>query len=247
MAVFGSEGRMGRLIREESGDGFEVAACYDLRSPGLGPEDPLPDGTRVVVDFSAASAWADLDRLLDGTDAAVVSGTTGLGDREREFLNSWADHRAVFWAANMSRGIFVLRRLLSTAAAMLRESDVELTETHHNRKADSPSGTALRMIEDLRKVRPDLQPVYERKGNCGARRPHELGVHSLRGGDVAGDHRVSFFGQGESVTLGHRVTGRRTFALGALKAAAFMADKPPGLYGMQDLVEFSSKGETNDT
>ncbi|MBD3369232.1 4-hydroxy-tetrahydrodipicolinate reductase [Candidatus Fermentibacteria bacterium] len=246
IAVFGSEGRMGKLVREESGDGFGVEACYDVRSPGLSPDRSPPPEVQVVVDFSAADAWADLDGLLKGTDVALVSGTTGLGDRQRELLDAWAVDRAVFWAANMSRGVYVLRRLLGMAAKMLDDADIELVETHHKHKTDSPSGTAVRIAEDLGEVRPGLQPVYGREGDCGARRPHELGIHSLRGGDVPGDHSVGFFCRGESVTLRHSVTSRRTFALGALRAAAFVAGRPPGRYGMQDLITYLERNK-NDT
>lgn len=246
IAVFGSEGRMGNLVREESGSDFGVEACYDVRSPGLSSDRDLPPEVQVVVDFSAADAWTDLDGLLKGTDAALVSGTTGLGDRQRDLLDAWARDRAVFWAANMSRGIYVLRRLLRMAAEMLNDADIELVEAHHKHKADSPSGTAVRIAEDLGEVRPGLRPVYGREGDHGARRSNELGMHSLRGGDVPGDHSIGFFCRGESVTLSHRVTSRRTFALGALRAAAFVAGRPPGRYGMQDLITYLERSK-NDT
>ena len=114
LCVFGSEGRMGRLIRQEAGD--SVVACYDLVPPGTPPDVPLPDDVEVVLDFSLPSAWKDLDRLLKGSSAALVTGTTGLGTEHREMLGAWALERAVFAAANMSVGIHVLGRLLDLAA-----------------------------------------------------------------------------------------------------------------------------------
>lgn len=243
LAVFGSEGRMGRAVRAEAvlaGD-FEVAACYDVEGPCLRPGDRLPEGVDVVVDFSTPSALDFLGGMLSGTEAALVSGTTGLSAREKAMLESWSAERAVFYSPNMSRGIYVLARLVSEAGRLLGPGfDLEVVEIHHRQKRDSPSGTALRLVESWsasRSVQPE--PVYGREGAMGPRRTQEVGIHSVRGGDVAGDHEVHLLGDGERLLLAHSASGRRTFALGALAAARFVSGRGPGLYGMDDLPGWS--------
>jgi 4-hydroxy-tetrahydrodipicolinate reductase len=228
---------MGRQICSDAPErGFEVAACFDIT--GEGNQGPLPDRVSVVVDFSAPSAFEALGKLLEGSRAALVSGTTGLGGREKSLLSEWSSTRAVFHSPNMSTGVYVLSRLVFEAGRLLDERfDLEIVETHHRGKVDSPSGTALKMLESWaagtgRAVR----PVYGRSGKTGPRDPGEAGIHSVRGGDVPGDHEIHLLGDGERLTLTHRVSGRRTFSLGALAAARFIEGKPAGLYGMDDLV-----------
>lgn len=235
LCVFGSEGRMGRLIRREAGDA--VAACYDLVPPGTPPDVPMPEDIDVVLDFSLPSAWKDLDGLLEGSRAALVTGTTGLGPPQKVMLEAWARGRAVFAASNMSVGIHVLGRLLDTAAGMLSgDFDLEVVEIHHGGKVDSPSGTALGLVDIWEDHAGAGSRMTGRSGAVGPRRSDEIGIHSLRGGDVAGEHQLHLLGSGERLTLSHAASGRRTFALGALRAAAFVAGRPPGLYTMEDML-----------
>lgn len=227
-AVFGAKGRMGSLIiREAAGLSFELAAALDR-----GSEMSIPAGTEVILDFSSPSAWKDLDRALSGTRAALVSGTTGLDDACREMLGRWSRERPVFHSSNMSTGVFVLNRLVGQARSMLDEGfDVELVEIHHRNKVDSPSGTALALLGGL-----PGEAVFGRHGNTGVRSDREVGVHSLRGGDVLGEHQVHLLGPGERLCLTHITTDRRVLALGALRAASFIAGMAPGLYGMEDML-----------
>ena len=138
----------------------------------------------------------------------------------------------------MSLGVHVLVDLCRRAASQLGpDFDVEVTELHHRLKVDAPSGTAVRLVEALREGRvPSPSVVYGRSGRPGARPPGEIAVHALRGGDVIGDHTVHFLGSGERIELTHRATDRDVFARGALRAAAFVAGKPAGRYGMPDLI-----------
>ncbi len=240
LCVFGSEGRMGRLLREEAGD--SVIACYDVLPPGTKVDVPLPEEIDVVLDFSLPSAWKDLDRLLSTSGAALVTGTTGLGTEEMEMLAEWSKVRAVFVSSNMSVGIYVLGKLLASAGEMLSEDfDLEIVECHHSGKVDSPSGTALTFAEIWENSGGGPRRVFGRSGAAGPRSPGETGIHSMRGGDVAGDHQLHLLGKGERLTLSHSATGRRTFAAGALRAAEYINGKSPGIYTMDDLIQRSGK------
>ncbi len=240
LCVFGSEGRMGRLLREEAGD--SVIACYDVLPPGTKVDVPIPEEIDVVLDFSLPSAWKDLDRLLSTSGAALVTGTTGLGTEEMEMLAEWSKVRAVFVSSNMSVGIYVLGKLLASAGEMLSEDfDLEIVECHHSGKVDSPSGTALTFAEIWKNSGGGPRRVFGRSGAAGPRSPGETGIHSMRGGDVAGDHQLHLLGKGERLTLSHSATGRRTFAAGALRAAEYINGKSPGIYTMDDLIQRSGK------
>ncbi|MFO7625898.1 MAG: 4-hydroxy-tetrahydrodipicolinate reductase [Candidatus Fermentibacteraceae bacterium] len=231
-AVFGAMGRMGSsVIREAQRLSLELTAALDR-----GSDMKIPEGTDVLLDFSAPSAWDDLDKTISGSPAALVSGTTGLDDACRAMLERWSRERPVFYSSNMSTGVFVLNRLVRQARAMLGEGfDVELVEIHHRNKVDSPSGTAVALLEGS----PGAL-VFGRHGITGIRSNDEVGVHSLRGGDVLGEHQVHLLGQGERLCLTHMTTDRRVLALGALRAARFAAGMAPGLYGMEDMLGHGS-------
>jgi 4-hydroxy-tetrahydrodipicolinate reductase len=244
LAVFGGSGRMGRLVAEEAEGRFRITALYDRRPPGTPPGDALAEGTDVVVDFSLPEAWSDLAGLLAGTTAALVTGTTGLEELHMDMIRRWSRERAVFQSFNMSRGVYVLGRLLEAAGSMLGSSaDLELVETHHRGKVDSPSGTALTLLDAWSRTAGEDGRVFGRHGAAGPRPEGEMGVHSVRGGDVPGDHRVMLLCQGEVLELAHRAVSRRTFALGALAAAELVRESPPGLYGMRELMASSPNGE----
>ncbi len=230
IALFGSEGRMGKLIAEEvtGNPGYEVIQAFDS-----GDELTLDPRVEVVIDFSLPQAFSALNTLVKGKDVAIVSGTTGLGETERQMLESWSRNHAVFYSSNMSVGVHVLGMLMKTATRMLGESfDRELIEFHHGRKKDSPSGTALSLLNNW-----DGEQVYGRLGDTGERKAGTVGVHAVRGGDVAGEHHLHFLGDGERLTLSHLATNRRVFVMGALRAAAFIVGKPYGLYRMEDLLD----------
>jgi 4-hydroxy-tetrahydrodipicolinate reductase len=238
LCIFGSEGRMGRLLREEAGD--SVAVCYDMIPPGMKAAVPLPFDIDVVLDFSLPSAWKDLNRLLSSSSAALVTGTTGLGPPEMDMLAGWAKNRAVFASSNMSVGIYVLGKLLAYAGEMLAgDFDLEIVECHHSEKIDSPSGTALTLAGIWESCGGGSRKVFGRSGAAGPRTSAETGIHSIRGGDVAGEHQLHLLGNGERLLLSHSATGRRTFAAGALRAAEYIKGKPPGIYTMDDLMRRS--------
>ena len=195
---------------------------------------------RVLIEFSVPEASLEHLRLVARTGARAVIGTTGFTGPQREEIRELARRAAILVSPNMSVAVNLAFTLLATMAKALGDDyDVEITETHHRFKKDAPSGTALRMAEivaealgrDLGRV-----AVYGRQGFPGERPKHEIGILSLRSGDVVGEHVVSFGTLGERLELIHRAHSRDTFARGAFRAARFVAGCPPGLYSMQNVL-----------
>lgn len=197
-----------------------------------------PDHGDVLVDFSAPAALqASLDRAVSAA-VPILIGTTGLDDLADQRIAAAAKEVAVLRAANTSLGVALLAELTERAAKVLGEGwDIEITETHHRMKADSPSGTALMLGEAAARGRgAPLQAERGRDGTGLKRAPGAIGFASLRGGTVAGDHDVLFLGPEERLVLSHRAENRMIFARGALTAARFVAGQPAGLYSMRDVV-----------
>jgi 4-hydroxy-tetrahydrodipicolinate reductase len=193
-------------------------------------------GAECAIDFSTPTATEAFAPLAAAAKLPLVVGTTGLSPSAERALEVAAQETAVFVASNMSVGVYVLGELVRRAAAMLGQSfDIEISEAHHKRKADAPSGTALTLLEIAKEGVANANPVFGRSGRPGARPGGEIGVHAVRGGDVIGDHHVHFLGEGERLELTHRATNRDVFARGALRAAGWLVGKPAGSYSMADL------------
>ena len=198
-----------------------------------------PTGS-VLIDFSApAATMANLAWAAEKGVAAVV-GTTGLSAEQRAEVGATARKIPVVYAPNMSVGVNMLFKIVGEVARILGESyDVEIVEMHHRFKKDAPSGTAKRLGEVIAEA---MGGTYEelvvngREGITGERPKRQIGIHALRGGDVVGDHTVSFTTSGERVEITHRAHNRETFARGALRAAAWLSGKKPGLYDMRDVL-----------
>jgi 4-hydroxy-tetrahydrodipicolinate reductase len=221
---------LGRDVGEVAGVGTVGVAIAADSSAGL-------LGAEVVIDFSTAPALPALMQLAIRARVPVVSGTTGLDGTCERVLDEAARVIPVLWSPNMSIGVHVLAELAARAVRQLGPAyDVEIVETHHRAKIDSPSGTAKRLLDAVQDARKSLSPVFGRDGNVGPRRSDEVGVLALRGGDVIGDHTVHLLGPGERIELTHRATSRDLFARGALTAARFLSGKPPGRYTMADVV-----------
>lgn len=256
IAVAGAKGRMGRriLALAAESDEFDAAAGFDLPEFG-GSALSIEDGSELVLDPSAAPAVGKADVLIVFTHAnscienvrvaadagkPVVLGTTGLSADQREELARLAQSVAIVFTPNMSIGVNLLFKLTGEVANVLGlDYNVEITEVHHNKKHDSPSGTALRLAEKAAEaigLRYEADIVHGRHGMIGPRPQREIGMHALRGGDVVGEHTVSFIGQGERIELTHRAHNRDHFARGALIAARFVVTAKPGLYDMQDVL-----------
>ena len=194
----------------------------------------------VLIDFSFHAAVPEHLEACVQHKTAIVIGTTGLDENELEAVQNAAKSTAVLHAPNMSVGMNLLFAMVKDAASRLPEDyDIEITEMHHRHKKDAPSGTALRIAEcaaDGRNVKLSEKACYGRHG-IGDERPRgEIGIHTLRGGDIVGDHTVLFSADGEQVLIGHRATNRDVFTMGALRAAQWIAGKPAGAYTMRDVL-----------
>ncbi len=195
---------------------------------------------RLLIEFSIPEASLAHLRLVADAGARAVIGTTGFTSSQREEIAALARRAPILLAPSMSVAVNVAYSLLATMARVLGDDyDIEIVETHHRFKKDAPSGTALRMAEVIAEaVGRDLDAVavYGRQGHPGERPAREIGILSLRSGDVVGEHTVSFGTLGERLELTHRSHSRDTFARGALRAARWLASRPPGLYSMQDVL-----------
>jgi len=254
VAVTGAGGRMGREVIEAASDRGDVAVAVAVnRSPmdpvaGVDVRDAAdlsqllaaergeaaPD---VLVDFTGpASAVAYAEACADA-GVPMVTGTTGFERGQIDSLRAASDAVPVLKASNFARGVAALRRAVREAAAALPGYDVELTETHHNGKRDAPSGTAKSILDDVEDVRADLdRRVHGREGDA-PRDAGEIGVHARRAGDVTGEHEVLFAGNRESIELTHRAGDRGVFAEGALDAAGWLADRDPGWYDFENVLD----------
>lgn len=228
-------GRMGALVGEliDKEDGFERVAT--LSSADVGELDEGLAPADLVIDFSAPEALAHVAAYVRRTGAALVSGTTGLDAAQMGEVRALGEVARVVHASNFSLGVAVLRRLVAEAARALSGFDVEIVETHHNQKVDAPSGTAKALLDAVDPQGLDAV-AYGREGVVGPRPAHEVGMHSLRGGTVAGTHTVCFFGTDEEVELTHRATSRTIFAAGAVAAARALLAREAGLYTFEDLM-----------
>lgn len=242
LLISGVGGRMGRmLVAKAAEQGFAVVAgldskaCADFPFPVFQEVDAISASPDVVIDFSSPPALPGLLRYLEKNRLPAVLGTTGYSDEQMRMIHEAARTLPLFQSPNMSRGVYVLHQLAKEAARLLVGFDIEIVEKHHRNKVDSPSGTALSLLKAV--ARTDSQPVYGREGKHCKRSDVEIGVHALRGGTVAGEHELGFYGQEESLLLVHQAQSRAVFASGALAAARWLLGQAPGLYGMKDLME----------
>ncbi len=193
----------------------------------------------VVIDFSHHSAAPDVLAYAESIGAAAVIGTTGHTEEEKAMIRAAGEKIPVFWSGNMSLGIAVLCRLAKEAAACFPDADIEIVETHHNRKVDAPSGTAHMLFRAIQEVRPNAQEHCGRAGE-GKRTKDEIGVSSLRMGGVVGIHEIHICTGNQMLTLRHEAMDRSMLAEGAVTAARFIVGKAPGLYNMEDLLKGKS-------
>lgn len=236
--ITGSKGRMGQALAScvKAFRGLEIGGQID-QGDDLGAVIGQGD---VVIDFSLHSATPAVAELCGRHKKALVIGTTGHSDAERAKIKEQKSNIPIVWSANYSTGVNALFWLTRKAAEILGPGfDLEIVEMHHRMKKDAPSGTAKSLAEILAAVRKEqLEKVarHGRVGIVGERTASEIGIHSLRGGDVVGDHTVIFANAGERLELTHKASSRETFANGALRAAEWVVKQTPGLYDMQDVL-----------
>lgn len=231
VALVGAAGRMGQaIISVADSENAEITARIDR-------DDEIASANGdVIVDFSAPSSASAICELAISKKVPLVVGTTGHSAAERKAIDDAAKKIAVVLASNFSIGVNALFWLTEKAAEILGDGfDLEIVEAHHRLKKDAPSGTAKTLAEILQRTRGGKVQLG-RAGIVGQRATDEIGIHSIRGGDIVGEHTVIFAANGERVELTHRAASRETFARGALCAAHWLMGKPPGLYDMRDVL-----------
>lgn len=227
-------GRMGRMIEQTAlAHGDSLGGVIDIGN--LSDLETIGRVADVAVDFSAPAALPAVARYVRTTGTPLLSGVTGLSEAELAIFDGLGHFAPVIHSANYSLGVAVFRRALQEVASTLEDFDIEIVETHHNQKADAPSGTA-KLLLDAVDPQHKRKPVYGRHGITGPREKKEIGVHSLRGGTEAGTHTVSFFGPDEVLEITHRASSRQIFVNGALHAARRLYLLPKGRYELQDIL-----------
>ena len=227
-------GRMGKMIEDvvSARDDCMIVGKIDPLLPAW-DEKEAPDA---ILDFSAPGGVKSSANLALKYGCALVVGTTGFDEEARKLLAETAQKVPMICSSNYSLGVAVLKKAVRmTALALGEDFDIEIVEAHHNKKQDAPSGTALSLAEAA-DVKGDKPRLYGREGQIGAR-GREIGLHAVRGGTQAGEHRVLFMGDNELIELRHEAQSRRIFAAGAVKAALILSRKGPGTYTMDDVIQ----------
>lgn len=256
LIVCGAAGRMGTRILELAcqNPNFKIPGAIESQGhPSIGKKildgrvllrselASLKDSADVLIDFTAPHATiSHLKTIQNWKRISAVIGTTGFSSAELSVIKNISKKIPIVLSPNMSAGVNLLFELARTVAKKLSQYDIEIIESHHNQKKDAPSGTALALAKEIadelkRNMNQDF--TYGRKGNVGARKPKEIGIHAIRAGDIVGDHTVIFANQGERLELTHRASSRDAFAGGAIRAAQWIHGKRPGLYSMKDVLK----------
>lgn len=243
--VNGCNGKMGQEVANQVklAQDMDVACGVDRIDTGDNPFpvftntnhiDILPD---VIIDFSVPQATFGILEFAKKNDIPIVIATTGFSDQEMKKIEKYAESLPIFKSANMSYEINLMAKVIAEIALKLENADIEIVETHHNRKIDSPSGTALILADSINEtLNHEMKYEYDRHSKREKRTKKEIGIHSIRGGTEVGKHSVIFFGDNESLEITHNCTSRSVFARGAIKAAEFLLHKENGLYSMNDMV-----------
>ncbi|MBR3148901.1 MAG: 4-hydroxy-tetrahydrodipicolinate reductase [Eubacterium sp.] len=245
--ITGATGKMGKFIASvvDGRDDCEVVAGVDRVNDGSSKfpvYESLKDvkeSADVVIDFSNPSLLDDLLDYGKSTNTALVIATTGYDECEKKKISEASKDCAIFFTYNMSLGINLLANLAKKAVNVLGEGfDIEIVEQHHNQKIDAPSGTALMLADAIsEEIERPMKYEYDRHSKREKRTKNEIGIHSIRGGTIVGEHDIIFAGRDEIITLSHSARSKEVFAVGAVNAAVFMNGKPVGMYDMGKLVK----------
>lgn len=242
----GCNGKMGqvitRLVSEDNEceivAGFDVNDSIENTYPVFTNPDEFTGDADVIIDFSHPSALTTVLNYCKKRKLPVILATTGYTDEQKKEFTEASKEIPVFFSANMSLGINLIIALAKKATKLLEGNfDIEIVERHHNQKIDAPSGTALAIADAIDETLSyPAEYVYDRHAVRRKRKPSEIGIHAVRGGTIVGDHEVIFAGTDEVIELKHSAHSKEVFAVGAIKAAKFMSDKPAGMYNMNDLI-----------
>ncbi len=247
--LVGCNGKMGQVVCRiaESDPDVKISCGIDIsgeRKNDFPVYTEFNSGVKgdCVIDFSHPSALAATLEYAKAARIPAVIATTGFDEAQKEELRAASESAPIFFSANMSLGVNLLIQLVQKAAELLEDGfDIEIVEKHHNQKIDAPSGTALAIADAVSEVRKTKSEyVYDRHSVRRKRGRNEIGIHSVRGGTIVGEHSVIFAGLDEELEIKHRASSKEIFAAGAVKAAKFMVGKSPGMYNMQDLVRKES-------
>lgn len=243
--INGCNGKMGQEVAKaiKSTQDIEVLCGIDRMDTGdnqfpvytnINEVINMPD---VIIDFSIPSATFNILEFAKTNKIPTVIATTGFSNEELDRITAYSNYFPIFKSANMSYEINVMAKIVSDLALKLKESDIEIVEVHHNKKIDSPSGTALLLADNINSaLNNEMNYEYNRHSKREKRSKNEIGIHSIRGGTEVGKHSVIFYGNNESFEITHTVNSRAVFANGAIKAAEFIFNKENGLYSMNDMV-----------
>ena len=244
--ISGALGRMGKKVYDACAlnESVQAVCGVDIKEDLNNANYPVYDGFNciketvdVVIDFSAPASLDGIVAFVKERKIPAVLCATGYTEEDMQKVKDLSKEVAVFRSANMSLGVNVLIDLVKKAANALYGFDIEIVEKHHNKKVDAPSGTAVMLADAIKGELPEKLCVYGREGIVGKRDKKEIGIHAIRGGNIVGEHDVIFAGENETITLSHQATDRGVFAIGAVKAAIYLADKKSGKFSMADLLK----------
>lgn len=245
--INGCNGKMGQVISRlaEEDENVSIAAGFDINNkinnsyPVFKSPEEFTGEADVVIDFSHPSSLTGILNYCKKHNMPVVLATTGFSTEQKAEFKEAAKEIPVFFSANMSLGINLLISLVQKAAKLLEGNfDIEIVERHHNQKIDAPSGTALAIADAIDETLSyPAEYVYDRHSVRRKRKGTEIGISSVRGGTIVGDHEVIFAGNDEVIEINHHAASKEIFAVGAIKAAKFMTGKAPGMYDMNDLID----------
>lgn len=242
----GANGKMGRVIQSvvSGRDNCEIVAGVDINTesngfPVYSSFEEIKEDADVIIDFSNPALLNSLLSYSEKKSLPVVIATTGYDDSQKKQIEEAAKKTAVFFTYNMSLGINLLANLAKKAVEVLGdEFDIEIIEKHHNQKIDAPSGTALMLADAIcEEIQKPMKYEYDRHSKREKRTKNEIGMHAVRGGTIVGEHEIIFAGRDEIITLSHSARSKEIFAVGAVNAAMFMADKKSGMYSMKEMIE----------
>ena len=243
--VNGCNGRMGQEVIKQIDNypNLLLVAGFDKFDNGLNTFPVFTDINKinekidVIIDFSVPDATLNILEFAKKNNISVVIATTGFSDEQLDIIKDYSKYIPIFKSANMSFDICLMSKIVANLAQVLKDTDIEIVETHHNRKIDSPSGTAMLLADSINKsLGNKMKYTFDRHSIHAKREKNEIGISSIRGGNIVGEHSVKFFGPFETFEITHTSYSRSVFADGALKAAEFVATQPSGLYDMNDLV-----------
>lgn len=243
----GCNGSMGQVVAQviKRQEDIEVVAGIDRYPEAKSNDFPVYKSFSelnlrgdLIMDFSRPEALGDMLKYAVGTGTPILIATTGHDERAKKSIEEAAEMIPIFMSSNLSLGINLLIKLAKQAAAFLGDAfDIEIIEKHHNKKVDAPSGTAITIARNINEVFDGAKEfIYGRQSKAQKRDSKEIGIHAIRGGTIVGEHTVIFAGQDEILEISHYAHSREIFAIGAIKAARFLINQNPGLYGMDDLV-----------